>query len=106
MDQERSRTGSEDASEAREHVREARENREAQEAQADRIDATAPADVASRPVRGLDATERVRGEGSEDASRAAAHAENAERNRDALEAQNRRVEETAPDSVDRDLRDR
>lgn len=43
---------------------------------------------------------------SEDSSRATAHAENAERNRDSLEAQNRRVEETAPDSTRQDLRDR
>jgi hypothetical protein len=68
-----------------------------------------------RPVQGLDGSHGGRdlnsaaggqGEGSEDASRAAAHADEAERNRDALEAQNRRVRETAPDPVREDPRDR
>ena len=92
---------SEDASEAREHVRNAEENRDALEAQSQRTEATAPASV-DQPIRGIDqggmsASGTTRG--SEDASQAASHVEEAERNRDALEAQSRRVEETTPDEV-------
>lgn len=95
---------SEDPSEAREHVHNAEENRDALAAQARRTDATAP-DSVDQPVRGMDAGDRTgsltggSGEGSEDASRARAHVSEAERNRDALEAQNRRVENTTPDEV-------
>ena len=94
--------GSEDASEATEHVRNVEENREALEAQSRRVEGSTPADVAGRPIRGLDESRGA----SEDASRAAAHARNAEENRDALEAQNRRVESTAPEGTRDDLRDR
>ena len=92
---------SEDASEAREHVRNAEENRDALEAQHQRTEATAPASV-DQPVRGIDQG-GMSGSGapraSEDASQAASHVHEAERNRDALEEQNRRVENTTPDEV-------
>ena len=95
---------SENASEAREHVRSAEENRDALEAQSQRTEATAPASV-DEPIRGtgqggMSASGTSRA--SEDASEAATHVQEAERNRDALEAQNRRVEDTTPD----ELRDR
>jgi|1185.fasta_scaffold658151_1 hypothetical protein len=99
--------GSEDPSEAREHVRHAEENRDALEAQARRTEATAP-DSVDQPVHGLDASQGSGSGGmstsggtraSEDASAAQSHVEQAERNRDALEAQNRRVESTTPDEV-------
>lgn len=97
--------GSEDPSEAREHVRHAEENRDALEAQARRTGATAP-DSVDQPVRGLDQGQGSGGmstsggtRASEDASAAQSHVEQAERNRDALEAQNRRVESTTPDEV-------
>jgi hypothetical protein len=104
MDQFSGKTGqgaSEDPSAAREHVRNAEENRDALEAQSQRTEATAPASV-DQPVRGIDpggmgATGG--GRASEDASAAQSHVEEAERNRDALEAQNRRVESTTPDEV-------
>ncbi|MBV9108964.1 MAG: hypothetical protein JO306_06135 [Gemmatimonadetes bacterium] len=91
---------SEDPSEAREHVRAAEENRDALEAQARRTDATTP-DTVDQPVRGMDASRGTSssGQGSEDASSARAHVSEAERNRDALEAQNRRVENTTPDEI-------
>lgn len=92
---------SEDASQAREHVRNAEENRDALEAQSQRTEATAPAGV-DQPVRGSDSggmsasgTSRA----SEDASQAAAHVQEAERNRDALEEENRRVQDTTPDEL-------
>jgi len=102
--------GSEDPSAAREHVRNVEENRDALEAQARRTDATAP-DSVDQPVRGLDQGQGQGGmssggmsssggtRASEDASAAQSHVESAERNRDALEAQNRRVESTTPDEV-------
>jgi hypothetical protein len=97
--------GSEDPSEAREHVRNVEENRDALEAQARRTEATAP-DSVDQPIRGLDQSQGSGGTGSsggtrasEDASSARSHVESAERNRDALEAQNRRVESTTPDEV-------
>jgi hypothetical protein len=100
-------TGSEDASEAREHVRNVEENRDALEAQARRVESTAPRDVVDQPVRGLDAQGGTGGQtGSEDASEAREHVRAAEENRDALEAQNRRVEATAPEETREDLRDR
>jgi hypothetical protein len=87
---------SEDPSEAREHVRNAEENREALEAQNRRTGATAPADV-DQPVRGSDPGGlSASGTPSDDASEAARRAEEAERNRRALEDQNRRVRETTP----------
>ncbi|HSU13210.1 hypothetical protein [Longimicrobium sp.] len=98
--------GSEDPSQAREHVRSAEENRDALEAQARRTEATAP-DSVDQPIRGLDPSQGQGGEmsgsgtggASEDTSAAQSHVENAERNRDALEAQSRRVESTTPDEV-------
>ena len=121
--------GSEDNREALEHVRNAEENRDALEAQARRTEATTPDDVADRPIQGSAATQGTTGtsgttgsqgmsaagqgmsgtsgrtEGSEDPSEAREHVHNAEENRDALEAQNRRVEETAPPETRTDLRD-
>ena len=98
--------GSEDPSEAREHVRSVEENRDALEAQARRTEATAP-DSVDQPVRALDQSGGQRGgmsgagtgSASEDASTAQSHVQEAERNRDALGAQNRRVESTTPDDV-------
>ncbi|HEX8691049.1 MAG TPA: hypothetical protein VF746_01305 [Longimicrobium sp.] len=102
--------GSEDASEAREHVRNAEENRDALEAQNRRTEATTPSHLQSDgPVGGtggMSAGGAGQDQGSEDASRAREHVHEAEENRDALEAQNRRVEETAPESTREDLRDR
>jgi hypothetical protein len=111
--------GSEDASQAREHVNNAAENRDALAAQNRRVEATAPPEVQS-PING-----NTRGGGSgmnaagtgntgnnnvdthasEDTSAAREHVHNAEENRDALEAQNRRVEATAPEETRHDLRD-
>lgn len=113
--------GSEDTSEAREHVRNVEENRDALEAQNRRVEATAPPEVHS-PVNGggtggrtggMSAT-GIGGSGNrtgtdthalEDTSSAREHAHNAEENRDALEAQSRRVEATAPEETRHDLRD-
>ena len=49
--------------------------------------------------------DRTDRQASEDTSRAEEHVRNAEENRDALEAQNRRVEATAPEETRHDLRD-
>jgi hypothetical protein len=99
--------GSEDASEAREHARNAEENRDALEAQSRRVEATEPPELRDQPREGTGGMSAGgAGQGSEDASRAREHARDAEENRDALEAQNRRVEETAPDSTREDLRSR
>jgi hypothetical protein len=105
---------SEDPSRAREHVEAAADNRDALAAQSRRTDATTPAET-RQPVGGTSggmsasgAGERVGstsgdtsggmsatgGGSSEDASAAAAHAEEAARNRDALAEQHRRVEES------------
>jgi len=106
--------GSEDASMAREHVRNVEENRDALEAQHRRVEETAPPELTGRGQGGTDTGSRTGGlsaagsnpsEGSEDPSMAREHVRNAEENRDALEAQNRRVEETAPEETRRDLRD-
>ena len=94
--------GSEDNSEAVEHVRNVEENREALEAQSRRVEKSTPDRVADTPIQGLDGPRGA----SEDASRAASNAHSAEENRDALEAQNRRVESTAPEGTRDDLRDR
>jgi hypothetical protein len=103
--------GSEDASEAREHVRNAEENRDALEAQGRRTEATTPSHLQSDSPAGggqggMSAAGAGQDQGSEDASEAREHVREAEENRDALEAQNRRVEETAPESTREDLRDR
>lgn len=117
--------GSEDAGAAREHVRNAEENRDALEAQSRRTEATAPG--ADRPIEGSRAAHAGgpstsggrtsggdrsdpgarrpdggmsaggAGGASEDTSAAEANVREAERNRDALAAQNRRVESTTPD---------
>lgn len=123
------RTGSEDTSEARRHVHNVEENREALEAQNRRVENTTPDDVANTPIQPSRATSGNQGgmsaggsqgggtqggmsagrsgaQGSEDASEAREHVRNVEENRDALEAQNRRVEETAPEETRHDLRDR
>ena len=96
MAQENDRRGSEDATQAREHVRNAQENTEALADQARRVDATAP-DSTSRPVEGL----RVDGMGGEDNRMAAQNQRNAHENTDALREQARRVDATTPDDVDR-----
>ncbi|HEX8905429.1 MAG TPA: hypothetical protein VF771_11330 [Longimicrobiaceae bacterium] len=94
-----SQRASEDATEAREHVRNAEENRQALEAQKQRTDATAPPEV-DQPVRGIDpGGMSASGSVSDDASEAARRAEEAERNRRALEDQNRRVQETTPEEI-------
>ena len=91
--------GTEDSSQAQRHAENAEQNRDALEAQSRRTDATAPSGV-DQPIQGseesgMSASTRA----SEDASRAAANVDDAERNRDALEAQNRRVEDTTPPDV-------
>lgn len=114
------RSGSEDTSRAEEHVRNAEENRDALEAQARRTEATTSGET-DRPIEGsraaqsggLDATGtgggtdgggRMTADGpgrtSEDTSEAEANVREAERNRDALEAQHTRVERTTPADVD------
>jgi hypothetical protein len=109
MDQEMGRSGSEDTSRAEEHVRNAEENRDALEAQNRRTEATTSSET-DRPIEGLRTPQpggldaaatggrSVDGAGrtSEDTSEAEANVREAERNRDALEAQNRRVEGTTP----------
>lgn len=106
--------GNEDASEAREHVRNVEENREALEAQSRRVEETAPPELTGTDRGGTGTGGRTGGmsaagtgqdQGSEDPSAAREHVRNAEENRDALEAQNRRVEATAPEETNRDLRD-
>lgn len=99
MAQERN-TGSEDTSRAETHVRNAEENRDALEAQARRTDATTGSET-DRPVDGspgMDAgggmTASGPGRTSEDTSEAEANVHEAERNRDALEEQHRRVDST------------
>jgi len=106
--------GSEDASQAREHVHNAQENRDALEAQNRRVEATAPPEVRSdvdsgtRVGGGMDAAGigGAGNQGSEDNSAAREHVQNAAENRDALAAQARRVEATAPEETRHDLRDR
>ena len=123
MDQDRSgidRTGSEDTSRAEEHVRNVEENRDALEAQARRTEATTSGETdrpieGSRPAQsgGLDATGTTRGgtdtdlgasggtgRTSEDTSEAEANVREVERNREALEAQHRRVESTTPPDIE------
>ncbi len=107
--------GSEDASRAREHVRNAEENRDALAAQNRRVEATAPAearsdvDAGTRGGSGMSAagigSAGSGNQGSEDTSAAREHAQNAAENRDALAAQARRVEATAPEETRHDLRD-
>ena len=108
--------GSEDASEAREHVRAAEENRDALDAQSRRTEATAP-DSVSTPIGaangGLRTSERLDASAgasgmpatgsspvSEDASQAREPVRAAGENRDALADEHRRVESTTPPEVD------
>ena len=109
------RTGSEDTSRAEEHVRNAEENRDALEAQARRTEATTGSET-DRPIdasRGMDAGGDTRTDGgmtagapgrtSEDTSEAEANVHEAERNRDALEAQQRRTDATTGSETDRPI---
>jgi hypothetical protein len=118
------RTASEDTSRAEEHVRNAEENRDALEAQNRRTESTTPGET-DRPIEGSRAahggfasagTDRGTGRSdptlsggmeaaaprrtTEDTSEAESNVREAERNRDALEAQHRRVESTAPADVE------
>lgn len=120
------RTASEDSSRAEAHVRNAEENRDALEAQSRRTESTTSGET-DRPIEGSRAahsgggfeaagTDRgtgvsdptlsggMRAEGagrtSEDTSEAESNVREAERNRDALEAQHARVERTTPPDVD------
>ncbi|HKP77371.1 MAG TPA: hypothetical protein VJT67_17710 [Longimicrobiaceae bacterium] len=128
MDQDRTAgMGSEDTSRAEEHSRNAEENRDALEAQSQRTDATAAAGT-DRPVEGytptVGGTDTPRMDWSEpgarrpidsgmhavgdsgaleDASDAQANVREAERNRDALEAQSDRVERTTSSETDRPI---
>lgn len=116
--------GNEDASEAQRHVHNAEENRDALAAQNRRVEETTPADLTGNDrgtsntggtstgsraggtnTGGMNAAGSSQDQGSEDPSAAREHVRNVEENRDALEAQNRRVEATAPEETNRDLRD-
>lgn len=88
--------GSEDTSEARQHVRNAHENAEALAEQARRLEAHAPAGT-DTPVQ----AHQVPGMGGEDNTRAAANQRQAHENAEALEAQARRVKATTPDDIER-----
>ncbi len=128
MDQDRTAgTGSEDTSRAEEHSRNAEENRDALEAQSQRTDTTAaagtdrPADGYTPTVGGADTPRMDWSEpgarrpidggmhavgssgGLEDASDAQANVREAERNRDALEAQSDRVERSTSSETDRPI---
>ena len=126
MDQDRTNgTGSEDTSRAEEHSRNAEENRDALEAQSRRTEATA-AEGTDRPVdrttaqpgtsseprmewsepgarRPIDGGMHAVGSSGalEDTSEAQGNVREAERNRDALEAQSDRVERSTSDETDR-----
>lgn len=116
--------GNEDTSAAREHVHAAEENRDALEAQNRRTEATTPESV-NTPIGegrgtagsgsagggnsgggqgGMNATGGASATGSDrgndDPSQARENVRSAEENRDALAAQNRRVEASAPDDID------
>ena len=116
MDQNDTGRGNEDTRAAEAHAQNAHDNREALRDQNRRTEATA-GDSASRPVgqqnsgglgTGMNATgARTAGNtgtGSEDNSQAAANVSSAQDNRDALAEQNRRTEETTPDSVRNPIR--
>ncbi|HYH79747.1 MAG TPA: hypothetical protein VEX86_08110 [Longimicrobium sp.] len=98
--------GGEDASRARDHVRAAEENRDALAAGNQRTENTTSGDVDMPRVdaagRGTTTTAAAgaSGQGSDDSSRAREHVHAAEENRDALAAQNRQTESTAPRGVD------
>jgi FtsZ-binding cell division protein ZapB len=95
MDQMDYNQGSEDNTEATEHVRNAQENRDALEEQARRVDATAP--DTDQPVEGF----RVDGMGGEDNSQASENLRRVQENTDALRDQARRVDASAPDDINR-----
>ncbi len=107
----RNNQGSEDTSQAREHVHAAEENRDALEAQNRRTEATTP-DSVDTPIGGGGNGMNAAGGGqggmsaagttraSEDASQAREHVRNAEENRDALAEGTRRIQASAPDDVD------
>ncbi|HEV7590551.1 MAG TPA: hypothetical protein VGO40_20755 [Longimicrobium sp.] len=111
------RTASEDTSRAEEHLRNAEENRDALEAQNRRTEATTADETdraieGARPAQSVGSTPQATdtggrmsadgpGRSTEETSEAEANVHEAERNRDALEAQNRRVERTTPADVDR-----
>jgi hypothetical protein len=111
--------GNEDASEAQRHVQNAEENHDALAAQNRRVEESTPTDLTGSDrgasnvggtstggrAGGMDAAGTSTDQGSEDASAAREHVRNVEENRDALEAQNRRVEATAPEETRHDLRD-
>jgi hypothetical protein len=90
------RSGSEDNSEALEHVRNAQENTDALADQARRVEASAP-DGTGRPVQGL----HVPGAGGEDHRMAADNQRQVQENTEALRDQARRVDATTPDDVSR-----
>ncbi len=90
------RNASEDASEAREHMRNVQQNTEALADQARRVEATAP-ESTDHPVEGL----HVDGAGGEDTRMAAENQRNVQQNTEALREQARRVDATTPDDVNR-----
>lgn len=107
-------TGSEDNSQNVRAAQHAAENRDALAEEARRVQATAP-DSVSRPVdaAGRTGTGGNRGStgdasggngtmhASEDASEAREHVREAAENRDALAEEARRVQDSAPDDIDR-----
>ena len=96
MAQENDRNGSEDASQAREHMRNVQENTRALADQARRVEASAP-DGTDRPVEGV----HVDGMGGEDNRMAAQNQRDVQENTEPLREQARRVDATAPDDVNR-----
>jgi hypothetical protein len=90
------RRGSEDNSEALEHVRNVQENTDALAEQARRVEASAP-DSTDRPVQGL----HVPGAGGEDNRMAAENQRHVQENTEALRDQARRVDATTPDDINR-----
>ena len=96
MAQENDRRASEDATEAREHMRNVQENTEALADQARRVEASAP-ESTSRPVEGV----HVDGMGGEDNRMAAQNQRDVRENTEALREQARRVDATTPDDIDR-----
>lgn len=90
------RSGSEDNSEALEHMRNVQENTDALAEQARRVEASAP-DSTDRPVEGL----HVPGAGGEDNRMAAENQRNVQENTEALRDQARRVDASTPDDINR-----
>jgi hypothetical protein len=96
MAQDNDRRGSEDNSEALEHMRNVQENTEALRDENRRVEASAP-ESTDRPVEGV----RVPGMGGEDNRMAAENQRRVQENTEALREQARRVDASAPDDVDR-----